>query len=313
MIEARVVVVLTSVLSLFCGAAEPSVGKRLASLAQPHRGKVAIALKHLDTGEEYYLNADESMPTGSLIKLAIMAETFQQVAEGRVKFTDLVTLRDADREPGSGVLTDNFNAGLRFPLRDATRLMISVSDNTATNLVLDKIGVTATSRRMAAWGYPCTKLYGKVNRPARDADPEAVKRFGLGSTTARETLHLLERLHRGTLVSASASREMLAILKLCRDSAKLRRFLPDDVVLAQKTGADLTSRTAAGIVYSKAGPIALCVLTAENKDTSWSDDNAAELLCARVAKEVYDHFHSPGPKHKRAGLKPSGAPADQSK
>src|SRR5271166_1892269 len=101
-----------AVMSLLCAvtfATEPaSLETRLAPLAKAHKGKVAIAVKHLCTGETYYLDADEPMPTASLIKVAVMVETYQQAVEGKVKLTDKVTLHDADKVPGSGLLTDHF-------------------------------------------------------------------------------------------------------------------------------------------------------------------------------------------------------------
>src|SRR5215469_3599833 len=103
------------------------LASRLAPLAKAHKGKVAIAVKHLGTGASYYLNADEPMPTASLIKLAGMIEVYQQVAEGKVKLSDPVTLREEDKVPGSGVLTEHFTPGIVFPLRDAVHLMIAVS------------------------------------------------------------------------------------------------------------------------------------------------------------------------------------------
>src|SRR5262249_38319807 len=151
-----------------------------------HKGKVAIAVKHLGTGESYYLNADEPMSTASLIKLAVMVEVYQQVAEGKIKLTDPVTLRKEDKVPGSGVLKPYFTDGLTFPLLDAVQLMIAVSDNTATNLVLDKIGIGATAQRMEAWGFPNTKIHAKSFRGSTTSVyPARTKRFGLGSTTAR--------------------------------------------------------------------------------------------------------------------------------
>src|SRR5438874_2041209 len=141
-----------------CLCGESSLEAQLAPLAKAHKGKVAIAVKHLGSGESYSLNADEPMPTASLIKLAVMIEVYQQVAEGKVKLSDPITLRKEDKVQGSGVLNEHFTPGITFPLRDAVSLMIAVSDNTATNLVLDKIGIGATGERMEAWGFPNTKI-----------------------------------------------------------------------------------------------------------------------------------------------------------
>src|SRR4051812_24978885 len=172
---------------------EPSLESRLAPLAKAHKGKVAIAVKHLGSGESYYLHADEPMPTASLIKLPVMMEVYQQAAEGKVKLTDPVTLHDSDKVPGSGILTQHFSDGASFSLRDAVRLMIVYSDNTAKNPVLDKIGIAATNQRMEAWGLPNTRINAKVFRGSTTSvAPERTKRFGLGSTTGREMVVLLE-------------------------------------------------------------------------------------------------------------------------
>src|SRR5262249_12564340 len=120
-----------------CGEST-SLEARLTPLAKAHKGKVAIAVKHLGSGESFYLNADEPMPTASLIKLPVMLELYQQAEEGKVKLTDRITLRQEEKVPGSGILTNHFSDGATFSLRDACRLMIALSDNTATNLVLDK-------------------------------------------------------------------------------------------------------------------------------------------------------------------------------
>jgi beta-lactamase class A len=268
-----------------------SLEGRLAPLAKAHKGKVAIAVKHLGTGESFYLNADEPMPTASLIKLAVMIEVYQQVAEGKVKLSDPVTLRQEDKVPGSGVLTEHFTPGITFALRDAVHLMIAISDNTATNLVLDKIGIGATAARMEAWGFPNTKIHAKSFRGSTTSVfPERTKRFGLGSTTAREMVEILTRLHAGKLISPEACKEMLDLLRKCDDNAKFPRFLPENVRVAHKTGSVSDARTDAGIFTLRTGPVAVCVLTADNEDKRWVLDNAGNLFCARVAKEVYEYF-----------------------
>ncbi len=272
-----------------CG--ESLLEDRLTSLAKSHKGKVAIAVKHLGTGESVYLKADEPMPTASLIKLAVMIEVYQQVAEGKVKMSDKLTLRQEDKVPGSGVLTDLFTPGLSLTLQDAMRLMIAVSDNTATNLVLDKIGIASTAKRMEAWGLPNTKIHAKSFRgDTTSVFPERTKRFGLGSTTAREMIGLLEKLHQGRLVSPEASKDMVEILKKCTDHEKFPRFLPEKIVVAHKTGSLSNVRTDAGILYVPSTAVAVCVLTEDNEDKRWAIDNAANVLCAKVAKEVYDYF-----------------------
>jgi D-alanyl-D-alanine carboxypeptidase (penicillin-binding protein 5/6)/beta-lactamase class A len=275
-----------------CLCGEPSgLEARLSPLAKAHKGKVAIAVKHLRTGEAYSLLGDEPMPTASLIKFPILIEVYWQVLEGKIKLSDLVTLREKDKVPGSGILTYHFSEGATFPLRDAVRLMIAYSDNTATNLVLDRIGIASTCERMQKLGCPNTKVNAKVYLgKTTSIDPERTKKFGLGSTTANETVRLLELVYHGKVVSPEACKEMIEHLKKCEDRSMLPRLLPAGTVVAHKSGWVTGVRTDAGIIYLKSGPVAVCVLTADNEDRSAGLDNAGSVFCARVAQEVYRHF-----------------------
>jgi D-alanyl-D-alanine carboxypeptidase (penicillin-binding protein 5/6)/beta-lactamase class A len=124
-------------------------------------------------------------------------------------------------------------------------------------------------------------------------DPAATKKFGLGSTTARDMAELLALIDAGKVVSPEACKEMLGHLKACDDKQKMTRFLPAGTVVAHKTGSVNASKTDAGIIYTKSGPVALCVLTDENDDRRWVADNAAQVLIGKVAREVYDHFNVP--------------------
>jgi beta-lactamase class A len=285
---------LLAVLPAAEAANSPGLEARLAPLAKAHKGKVALAVRHLGTGECYYLNADEVMPTASLIKVAVLVEAYQQAAEGKVRLTDRVTLREADKVPGSGILTYHFSDGATFALRDAVRLMIAFSDNTATNLVLDKVGIGAVNDRMAAWGYPNTRINAKVFRGSTTSvAPERTKKYGLGSTTAREMSGLFAQLQLGERFPPAVKQAVLGHLRKNEDRDKFPKLLPPGTVLLHKDGAVNDARTDAGILYTPTGPVALCVLTNGNEDQEWRPDNAGNVLCAKVAKAVYDHFAAP--------------------
>jgi beta-lactamase class A len=288
-------VVLFAVLALApLGRAEdvPSLEARLAPLAQAHKGKVAIAVKHLSTGESYYLNADEPMPTASLIKVAVLIETYLQVQEGKIKLSDPITLHDADKVPGSGLLTKHFSDGATFSLRDAVHLMIAVSDNTATNLILDKVGIVAVNKRMEDWGFPNTKINAKSFRGSTTSvDPERTKKYGLGSTTAREMVGVFDQLMTSERVKPGPKQCVLGHLRNNEDADKFPRLLPPGTPLAHKDGSVSDARTDAGIMYTPNGLIAVCVLSNDNADRRWEKDNAGNVLCAKVAKEVYDYFN----------------------
>jgi beta-lactamase class A len=281
---------LALVLALVPVAEPTTLEARVAPLVKGHKGKVAVAVKNLKTGEEFYLNADEPMPTASLIKLPVMVETYWQVDEKKVKLDTTLTLKKEDKVPGSGILTQHFSDGVTFPLRDAVRLMIVYSDNTATNMVIDQIGLPSTSARMAKLGLKDTKLNAKVFRADTRIDQEFGKKYGLGSTTAREMVKLLEMIDAGKVVSPEACKAMLGHLKACDDKEKMTRFLPAGTVVAHKTGSVNASKTDAGIIYTRSGPVALCVLTDGNEDQRWVADNAAQVLIATIGNEVYAHF-----------------------
>ncbi len=278
----------------FLGAevfAADGLSERLLPLIDRHQGDVSVAVKHLDSGESFAHQADEVMPAASLIKLAVMVEAYSQAESKQLALTEIVELKANDKVQGSGILTSHFSNGLKLPLRDCVRLMIAYSDNTATNLVVDRIGLPRVSQRMEALRLNETKLHAKVFHAETSIAPERSKQYGLGSTTANEMLRLLELIQRRELVSKEASEAMLDHLRACQDKNMLARNLPEGVKLAHKTGAVTGVRTTAGIIESEAGPIAVCVLTRNNKDKRWADDDAGSVLCSRIAREVFFHFN----------------------
>jgi beta-lactamase class A len=273
---------------------DDSLEARLRPLIDAHKGKVAIAVKHLDTGESFQYHADDVMPTASLIKFPVMIEAYRQAQAGEVDLNKMVTLRKDDKVPGSGVLTNHFSDGATFPLRDAVRLMIVFSDNTATNLVLDQIGIPATAATMEKMGYPETKIHSKVFKRETSAFPERSQKYGLGSTTANDMVRLCEAVWRKQVVSPESCDAMLDILRACDDKDKFPRFLPAGTKVAFKTGSVNASRTAAGIIETPGGPVAVCVMTDQNEDQRWVADNAGNKICADVAREVYEYFQRKG-------------------
>ena len=177
------------------------------------------------------------------------------------------------------------------------RLMIVFSDNTATNLVLDKVGIKCVNERMAGLGLKETRINAKVFKGSTTSvDPARTKQYGLGSTTAREMLTLVELLHKGELISAAASKAMVEHMKKCDDKDKFPRFLPKGVTVAHKTGSVSDARTDAGLLYFKEGPVAMVVLTCQNEDKSWTPDNAGNKLCADIARAVVEHYQAAGTK-----------------
>jgi D-alanyl-D-alanine carboxypeptidase (penicillin-binding protein 5/6) len=267
-----------------------SLSDSVLPLIQQHEGQVAVAIKHLATGERFDHQSDKPMPTASLIKLPIMMEAYRQAGEGLLDLQQRITLADADKVEGSGILTRHFSAGTQVSLLDAIRLMIAFSDNTATNLVIDRIGLPATAQTMEQLGCPDTKLHAKVFRADTSIFPDRSKQFGLGSTTAAEMISLLERIEQRQFAGPQACDAMIEHLRACQDRTKIARLLPDHVLTAHKSGEVAKSRTDAGLLKCSTGTIALCVLTTDNADQTWQDDNQANILCGQIAKAAYDYF-----------------------
>jgi beta-lactamase class A len=281
------------------GAEGSALESRITPLIKAHKGQVAVAVKNLKTGESLLFNGNVPMPTASLIKFPVMIEAYRQAAEKQVDLNKMVKLTKADMVPGSGILTNHFSDGASFSLLDAIHLMIVYSDNTATNLVLDQIGLKSTAETMEKLGYPNTKIHAKVFRRDTSVFPERSKEFGLGSTTATEMIRLCEALYKKELVSPEASEAMLKHMRACDDKDKFTRFLPAGTKVAFKTGSLDEAKTAAGIIECGQGPVALCVMTNNNEDRRWVTDNAGNRLCADVAREVFEHFRDePGSRSK---------------
>jgi D-alanyl-D-alanine carboxypeptidase (penicillin-binding protein 5/6) len=268
-----------------------SLSERIEPLIAKHQGTVCVAIKHLATGETFFHRPQEVVPTASLIKFPVMIEYYRQVDAGKLSGDRMVTLTQEDKVPGSGILTDHFANSSVLPLETINHLMIAFSDNTATNLVLDQIGIPNVAKTMQQLGLPETQIHSKVFRRDTSIAQDRSQKYGLGSTTAADMLSLLEQLHARKLVSPEASERMLAHLLSCDDKTKLLRFLPKEIKGYHKTGAVNESRTDAGLFDTPSGWIAMVCLTSENQDKSWGDSNAAEILCGRIAQETYEHFH----------------------
>ncbi|HQU93242.1 MAG TPA: class A beta-lactamase-related serine hydrolase, partial [Pyrinomonadaceae bacterium] len=147
-------------------------------------GKVSIYAKNLDSGKVYSRRGEDQVRTASTIKLAIMAETFRQVAEGKVKWDDPIELTKEKKQGGSGILFE-FSDGTKIDLKTAVNLMIVLSDNTATNLVLDKVTTDAVNDYMAKLGLNDTLSLRKIGGGGASkawTNDQRNRLFGLGRT-----------------------------------------------------------------------------------------------------------------------------------
>ncbi|HEX8559272.1 MAG TPA: serine hydrolase [Pyrinomonadaceae bacterium] len=262
--------------------------RRVRAEAAGFNGNVYLYARNLDTGAEYSLGGDEPVRTASTIKVAIMVEAFARVAEGRAKWTDELVLDKSSRYAGSGVLND-LSDGLRLPLRDAVTLMMTVSDNTATNMVLGALTADAVNDRMESLGLRQTRVMRRVGGggESREGRVEANRRFGLGRTTPREMVTLMEKLERGEVVSAAASKEMIELLKKEQGTHGVWRSLWR-VPKATKSGALDALRSNVGVIYHPRGRIALAVTCDDMPAPEWTPDNPALLLMSRLSELIVE-------------------------
>jgi beta-lactamase class A len=279
---------------------------QLHILAATHHGNVAIFAKDLHSGKIVAINADTPVPTASVIKLAVLFEALKQIQAGKARFTDRVMLTKSNQVSGSGVLMF-FDAPQALTLKDVLTMMIIVSDNTATNIAIDKLGLKNIDDRIQWLGLKNTWLYKKVSMPPVGPMPSDQKQFGLGKTTAREMASIMERFATCNLnapgqSSAPAEKDK----KLC-DAAmhmlrnqfyrnSIPRYLETQDTtegesgIANKTGALDEVRNDVGVVFAKNGPVVISEFTYGNQDKSWTPDNAAEVLMAKLAKVIMNRW-----------------------
>jgi len=282
----------------------PPVERRIAARLQAFAGRMGVAAVHLETGESIAVAADERFPTASAIKTPVMVEVFHQIAAGRIRKDQLVTLTDGVKVGGSGIL-HSLRSGGSYSVGDLLVLMIALSDNTAANLLIGLVGTRAVDDRMVAYGLTATRLYRPTFRGGHpDVFPEEEREFGLGSSTPREMARLMELIARGKAVSGEASGEMAALLAQQQDHSMIPRRLPldggtvayagksgqDDEKLPDADGVQGAIRVDSGIVTTPGGRYVIAIFARRGKDARWTVDNEALVTGAEVSKMVFDHF-----------------------
>jgi beta-lactamase class A len=296
-----------ALLALVLLAAAPlsaaSLQSRVEEAVRSLRGTMGVAARDLATGETVFVDADRQFPTASVIKVAVMVEVFHQFAESRLRRDDTVTLDDAAKVDGSGVL-QRMHGGLVLTISDLLDLMMTVSDNTATNLLIARVGTANVDKRLVSYGITRTKLFRPTFRDGKpDVFPEEEKEFGLGLATPREMARLMELIAEGKVVDRASSEAMIAIMREQSNRTMIPRSLPetDDVVIADKPGWDSEKHPDAasvhrhvrgdvGIVTTPRGRYVIAMFARQVQDTRWGPDNEANVLMGRISRMVYDAF-----------------------
>jgi beta-lactamase class A len=274
---------------------------QFSRLEEEYGGHLGLMAMNLKTRETLAYHAEEKFPTASVIKLPIMAAFFNLVQAGKIDPNLRLILQEKVKKPGSGIL-QQLSEGTTITAGDAVKLMIMLSDNTATNLVLDQMGDTvdsqigAVNRYAAGIGLKNTRLLNRVYSPeTKQLAPEAI-RYGFGVSTPEDMVKLLELMYSGSLVNAASSQSMVSIMKQQFYADMIPRFLParecDQVQVAHKTGFVQESQSDVGIIYSPRVDIAMAIFVDKQSDHREVIDNHGNLLGARAAHAVWDYFTS---------------------
>ncbi len=260
-----------------------AIAQRLAGFD----GQVFLYAKNLDTGAEFGLQPDERVRTASTIKLPILCALFHLASQGKLGWDEKLALRAEDIVSGSGVVQE-LSPGVQLSLRDLSHLMIVVSDNTATNLILGRISCDTVNAYLEKIGMRVTRSLRQIRGDAKQLKPAAGwskagqlaenQRFGIGVSTPREMVWLLEQLALGKIVSAEASKEILAIMKREQFKDGIGRRLGDAV--ASKGGALDALRSDVGIVYGPHARIAIAATVDGMPKVDYSPDNVGNILIA---------------------------------
>jgi beta-lactamase class A len=253
-----------------------TAAEKITTALEKSPGKVSCWAKNLLTGEEVAYHPTEKLLAASVIKIPILVECFAQMEEKRIDRHTLFTIHAADKMPSCGAL-NYMHDGLVVTLEDLYTLMIILSDNTATNLLIDYLGIEAVNARMASLGMKITHL----NR--RLFEPELARAGIENYIAAREIGDLLERMTLGTLVSPAASQEMLAILAKQRLNSKIPFMLPPGTRVAHKTGEDGGIAHDVAVVYGQQNFI-LCLCANEVEVAPF------ERKMQDIARLLYDEW-----------------------
>ena len=260
------------------------------SLADAHRGTVGYSITNLETGEHLERRGDETFPTASLIKVPILVALFDLADQRQLALDDPIVLTEIDKVGGAGQL-QYLRTPLTMRLWDVAWLMTTLSDNTATNLLLDRIKIRRVWQKMEALGLPHTKVHsGSMTRIASVA-PDSSAKYGLGVTTPNEMATLFQRLVEGRAVSPRADSTMLEILRRNEDDTKLLRF-NYGVRASHKSGDVDQARTDCGVLWLPARVIA-CVMTKDNVDTSYWTDSEGNAVIGRIGAAITTAWGAP--------------------
>ena len=261
-------------------------------------GRIGVMAKNLNTGQEIKYRASEKFPTASVIKLPVMVEYFFQVQAKRISPTQKVELSSANKWGGSG-LFQYFLGTSQQKLADAVLMMITISDNTATNMVIDALGESHTEKlaavndRMISLGLKNTRLLNKLMSWETKTDsPESI-RYGIGVSTPKDMCLLCEKIFKHDVVDSAACDEMIDLMKKQFYNDRIPRFLPKEeskIRVAHKTGSVTGVNNDVGLILSPRVNISLAIFIEQARDRRGGPENETTLVAAKISRLIWNHF-----------------------
>ncbi|MBM3248043.1 MAG: serine hydrolase [Candidatus Omnitrophica bacterium] len=243
------------------------------------KGETGIVIKDLETGWELSYEKTKLFPSASLAKIPLMAACFLAADQRRIKLDRNIALKSADKLTGSGVLKD-MPAGTTFSVERLIGLMIYDSDNTATNIVTNLVGIDYLNSAFKGFGLKNTDLSRKI------ADYQSRSKGIENYTTAEDMSLLLEKIYRKTLGNKNISDKCISMLKLARMNDRIPKYLPAEITIAHKTGLERNVCHDAGIVFTRKGDFIIVVLTKHAN----SNSAPSKEFIAKVSLHAYKYF-----------------------
>jgi beta-lactamase class A len=262
-------------------------------------GVMGVAIVDLNDGHKYLLHANDVFPQASSIKICVLAELYRQAQQGKLKLTDLYTVNASDLVQDSAIMGGLTPGVTQITLRDLATMMVAVSDNSATNVLIDRIGMDNVNAFLSAQGLRDTKLRRKM------MDLKAAGEGRENISTPNEMLSLLKALYNGEILNKELTADFFKVLSTHKDSW-IPRDLPDDLKIANKPGALEGVRNDSGVIFVDKRPYILCVMTTylrRERDGEEAISNislAAWRMFDRIARaSEYGRVISPGNSNNR--------------
>jgi beta-lactamase class A len=241
-------------------------------------GVMGVAILDLTSGQKFLLHADDVFPQASSIKIAVLAELYHQAQQGKLKLNDLYTMQQSDLVPDSDIMGGLTPGITRITLRDLATTMVAVSDNSATNVLSDRLGMENVNALMDSLALPHTRLRRKM------MDLKAATEGRENISTPREMMTLLESLYRGKVLNKAMTDDFFKMLSTHKDSF-IPRELPDGVKIANKPGELEAVRNDSGIVFAQNRPYVICIMT-----TYLHRERDGEVAISKISAEAYSMF-----------------------